>query len=135
MHSPSGEPNTSSPIVNADDPPWLASTLNDSPGLSIHLTARLDEIRSRSLRDNEDRQVNPYPHHILPSSGRLIAMLHRYGKLHENAAENEPKSSVQKASETRKASVWRLVSAIWGSPSNPETISGGASYFLSLIHI
>jgi hypothetical protein len=126
----SGEPAVPSPIVASEDPSWLASSLNDAPTLSVHLTARLDEIRSQSLRTaNDSGRTDPYPHHMMPASARLVAMLHRYAKLHESAAENEPRSTLCEASESRQASVWRLVSALWGSSSNTESMGGGASYF------
>ncbi len=148
LNAASGEPAIPSPTTATDE--WLSSALNDAPTLGVHLTARLDEIRAQGQRLDAGAGTNArdtYPHRAVPSQARFLAMVHKYARLHEEAARAAAQAGMVAAqegtnagearqgasagayrSEIRQASLWRLVSALWGSPSDPETSGGGTAY-------
>jgi hypothetical protein len=71
-----------------------------------------DDYADEQKKDTRRRSGRLLPP---PSGGRLVAMMHNYAKLHEDAMFIVPPAG--RSRQVRQSSVWRLVSALWGSPS------------------
>ena len=72
-----------------------------------------DDYESTRHEQQQDNRLLP-----CPSGTRLVTMIHQYAQLHEEAAAVSSVTTEEKQRQLREASVWRLVSALWGSPSN-----------------
>ena len=72
-----------------------------------------DDYESTQHEQQQDNRLLP-----CPSGTRLVTMIHQYAQLHEEAAAVSSVTTEERQRQLREASVWRLVSALWGSPSN-----------------
>jgi hypothetical protein len=85
--------------------------------MDMDMDTKNDEEQRQRQNRKKHRQLLPNP-----SGARLIAMIHKYAQLHEAAAVSSP---AERPRQVREASVWRLVSALWGSPSYPSEVING----------
>ena len=81
--------------------------------MAMEMDTKDDYESTRHEQQQQDNRLLP-----CPSGTRLVTMIHQYAQLHEEAAAVSSVTTEERQRQLREASVWRLVSALWGSPSN-----------------
>ena len=139
LSSVSGEP----PLQRHKNNDGIHSILKEAPMLAILLDAQYNEknhknnLNSHNMEldtknDSEQKnyQIESLP---LPTGMRFATMIHKYAKLHEEAADMYQHNPEIYERQIRESSIWRLVSALWGSPSDSKGAPIG--YFSSTLNL